>query len=198
MADHAPLHGEACIKDSPLALGSPCLVSRIDLVRARSMLACAGFGRLSGSRHQDRGAVCAGRRHRCGGADAGAGDGKRSRRVRHHREQAGGGDHSRHPDGRGQSARRLHAADGDVCQRRQSQPECEAALRCAQGFCRGGAAGALLQHRRGQSGVADQIDCGPDRGGKGRARASSPMAPTAPVLRRIWPANCSSTWPRSI
>ena len=25
-----------------------------------------------------------------------------------------------------------------------------------------------------------------------------PMAPTAPVPRRIWPANCSSTWPRSI
>ena len=25
-------------------------------------------------------------------------------------------------------ARRLHAVDGDVCQRRQSEPECEAAL----------------------------------------------------------------------
>ena len=88
----------ACIKNPPLALGLHVSISRIDVVRARSMLACAGFGRLSGSRDQDRGAVCAGRRHRCGGADAGAGDGKRTRRVRHHREQAGGGDHSRHPD----------------------------------------------------------------------------------------------------
>ena len=30
--------------------------------------------------------------------------------------------------GRGQSARRLHAADGDFRQCRQSEPECEAAL----------------------------------------------------------------------
>ena len=86
-----------CIKDSSSRAGPPHVsISRIDVVRARSMLAYAGFGRLSGSRHQDRGAVCAGRRHRCGGADAGAGDGKGSRRVRHHREQAGGGDHSRY------------------------------------------------------------------------------------------------------
>ena len=93
--------------------------------------------------------------------------------IRHHREQAGRGDHHRHAVGRDQRARRLHAADGDVCQRRQSEPEREAALRRAQGFCAGGAGGALLQYRRGQSGVADQIDRGPDRGGQGRARTSS-------------------------
>ena len=88
----------------------------------------------------------------------------------HHREQAGGGDHHRHPVGRDQRARRLHAADGHLCQRGQSEPEREAALRRAGRFCAGVAAGALVQPRGGQSGFPDQIDCRPDRGGESGAR----------------------------
>ena len=128
------------------------------------------FGRLSGPGRQDRRSLCAGRRHRRGGAHAGAGDGEKSRRQCHDREQAGGGDHHRNPGRRRQRARWLHAADGDVCQCGQSEPERKTALRSAQGFRAGGAGGALVQHRRGQSQIADQVDRGPDRGGQGRAR----------------------------
>ena len=35
---------------------------------------------------------------------------------------------SRHAGGRGQRGGRLHAADGDICQRGQSEPACEAAI----------------------------------------------------------------------
>ena len=117
---------------------------------------------------QDRRALCAGRRHRRGRAHAGAGDGEGSRRLHHYRKQAGGGDHHRHPGRRGQRAGRLHAADGDVRERGQSQPEREAALRSAQGFRARGAGRALLQYRRGQSQIADQVDRRPDRGGESR------------------------------
>ena len=67
----------------------------------------------------------------------------------------------------------------------------------AQGFRGGGADGAFLQHRRGQSGVPDQIDRRPDRGGKEPNPTNCRTAPTAPAPRRIWRANCSSTWPGS-
>ena len=86
----------ACMKNPSSCAGALHVsIFRIDVVRVCSLglRASAGFGGLSRPRHQDRGAVRAGRRHRRRGADAGAGDGKRARRVRHHREQAGGGHH---------------------------------------------------------------------------------------------------------
>ena len=42
------------------------------------------------------------------------------------------------------------------------------------------------------------IDRGPDRSGEGRARQIILRHLSAPARRRIWRANCSRAWPRSI
>ena len=154
--------------------------------------------RLSRKDHPDRRSLCARRRHRRDRADAGAGDGERPRRHHHHREQAGGGDHHRHAERGRQRARWLHAADGDIRQCGESEPEFKTALRPAQGFRRGRAGGEVLQHRRGQYGVADQVDCRSDCRGQSPIPTNYLTAPTAPARRRIWRASCSRAWPRSI
>ena len=41
-------------------------------------------------------------------------------------------------------------------------------------------------------------DRGPDRRGEGRSRQNDLSGHLAPAPRRIWPASCSRTWPRSI
>ena len=133
---------------------------------------------LSGSHHQDRGAVRSGRRHRRGGAHAGAGDGKGSRRLRHHREQAGRGHYHRHAGGRDQRGRWLHAADGHLRQCGQSGPLRQATVRPAPRSRLRRAGGALLQPGRGQSEIADQLDQGSDRGREGRAGQI--------ILRHLW------------
>ena len=57
-------------------------------------------------------------------------------------------------------------------------------------FAAGGADGAILQYRRGQSGVADQIDRGSDRGGQGRARQA--------LLRHLWHRHVGASGRRTV
>ena len=77
---------------------------------------------------------------------------------------------SRYPAGRGQSAGRLHAADGNVRQCRQSQPESKLPYDAHKDF----AAVALLARSFNivvvNPASPHQIDRGPDRSGEGRAR----------------------------
>ena len=49
---------------------------------------------------------------------------------------------------------------------------------------------ALLQHRRGQSEIADQLDHGPDRGGQGRSRQT--------VLRHLWHRHLGASRRRAV